>query len=95
MVALKIANWNIEWMNRWFTGDSQGAPRWKDPDEIPGTVTDIRALAGRVAGVIDAMAADILTVQEGPSRREETAFFVAECLGDRYDVVGPAGSGQP
>ena len=94
MAELKIANWNIEWMNRWFTGDNDGAPQWKDPDEIPGDVRDIRALAGRIAGVIEAMKPDILTVQEGPSRKAEMAFFVAECLGGRYEVVGPAGSGQ-
>lgn len=93
MTRMKIANWNIEWMNRWFTGDNDGAPRWKPSAEIAG-VSDIEALANRIGGVIEALGADIVTLQEGPSRRAEMALFVRDCLGDRYEIVGPAGQGQ-
>ena len=93
MATLKIANWNIEWMNRWFTGDNAGAPVLKPSSQISG-VTDIDALATRVANVITGMNADILTVQEGPSRKSEMALFVAQFLGDAYDIAGPVGKGQ-
>lgn len=93
MATVKIANWNIEWMNRWFTGDNDGAPRFKPSSEISG-VTDIAALAGRVANVVTALNADILAVQEGPSRRTEMALFVRDFLNDGYEIVGPAGKGQ-
>ncbi len=82
--TLKIANWNIEWMNRWFSADTE-APRLRDGME---------GLACRVANVIDALKADVLTIQEGPSRRSEMELFVEKCLEGSYDVAGPAGKGQ-
>ncbi|MEO1018579.1 MAG: endonuclease/exonuclease/phosphatase family protein, partial [Pseudomonadota bacterium] len=90
---MKVANWNIEWMNRWFTGDDDGAPRFKAPSEIAG-VTNIEDLALRVAQVILALDADVLTIQEGPSRRAEMALFVREFLNDRFEIFGPVGMGQ-
>lgn len=93
MAKLKIANWNIEWMNRWFTGDNDGAPQFKPSAEIQG-VSDIDALAKRVANVINGLDADILTIQEGPSRKREMALFVGKYLNDGYKIHGPAGKGQ-
>ena len=93
MPVLKIANWNIEWMNRWFTADDCGAPKLRPSCEICG-VTNIDSLAERVASVITGLKADILTVQEGPSRKSEMALFVKSFLGDQFSVVGPAGKGQ-
>ena len=93
MTTLKIANWNIEWMNRWFTADHHGAPNLKRSSEICG-VTDINALAERVANVIEGLKADILTIQEGPSRKCEMALFVEKFLSNQIDIVGPAGKGQ-
>ena len=92
MAELRVGNWNVEWMNRWFTSDRSEA-EWKASGDISG-VSDIDDLARRVAGVIEAMAPDVLTIQEGPSRREELALFVDGPLGGRYEIVGPAGSGQ-
>lgn len=92
MAELRVSNWNVEWMNRWFTNDGTRAA-WKADGDIAG-VSDIAGLAARVAGVIDAMAPDILTLQEGPSRREELALFVDDHLGGRFDIIGPAGKGQ-
>tara|TARA_R100000030_G_scaffold10241_1_gene6976 strand:+ start:1166 stop:2206 length:1041 start_codon:yes stop_codon:yes gene_type:complete len=93
MLNLKIANWNIEWMNRWFTSDSAGPAELKASSDIGG-VTDIQALAARVAAVITDLDADVIAVQEGPSRRSEMALFVSTFLNDAYEVIGPAGSGQ-
>jgi endonuclease/exonuclease/phosphatase family metal-dependent hydrolase len=89
---MKIANWNIEWMNRWFSPDTE-QPVLRPSEEISG-VTDIRDLAERVARVIDGLEADVLTIQEGPSRRAEMRLFVSEFLGDRYSIIGPSGKGQ-
>jgi endonuclease/exonuclease/phosphatase family metal-dependent hydrolase len=89
---MKIANWNIEWMNRWFSPDSETAAL-RPADQVRG-VTDLEALCGRVARVIDALAADVLTIQEGPSRRAELQLFVDRFLDGRYDILGPSGSGQ-
>ena len=89
---MKIANWNIEWMNHWFSPDSE-QPVLRPSDQVRG-VTDIRDLCERVARVIDSLDADVLTVQEGPSRRAEMQLFVSEFLDDRYQVIGPSGKGQ-
>jgi len=89
---MKIANWNIEWMNRWFSADRDD-PELRPSHEISG-VTDIKALCGRVARVIDDLEADVLTIQEGPSRLDEMELFVSQFLGNRYTVIGPAGKGQ-
>lgn len=57
---MKLANWNIEWMNDWFTADRR-SPELRPSDQIDG-VTDINDLCTRVARVIDDLAADVLTI---------------------------------
>jgi len=93
MPEIKVANWNIEWMNRWFTEDGAGAPQLRRPEEVSG-VTDLEDLCRRVAAVIDTIDPDVLTVQEGPSRKSEMGLFVRTFLGDRFEIFGPAGKGQ-
>ncbi|MGF1552165.1 MAG: endonuclease/exonuclease/phosphatase family protein [Paracoccaceae bacterium] len=90
MATLTIGNWNVEWMNRWFAPD-RAAPVWK---RATAGVTDLQGLAARVAGVIEGMGADIVTLQEGPSRFDEMALFVRDHLGDAWAIAGPAGKGQ-
>ena len=91
-MELRVANWNIEWMNRWFAADD-GPARFRKSREISG-VTDISDLATRVAKVIQDMEADLVNIQEGPSRRSEMDLFVGTYLNGKYDVIGPAGKGQ-
>jgi hypothetical protein len=74
---VKIANWIIEWMNYCFTPISPGPPGWRVNNPNRG-ITDIGALAGRVAGVIRALNAEVITIQEGPSRQSEMQLFVDE-----------------
>ena len=93
MTLLKIANWNVEWMNRWFTADDAGAPRLRRSEEVAG-VSDLQGLCTRVAAVIEAIDADLVALQEGPSRKSEMSLFVSQFLGDRYEIQGPAGRGQ-
>lgn len=89
---MKIANWNIEWMNDWFTPISAGAPAWRTANESRG-ITDVAALAGRVARVIRALQAEVITIQEGPSRAGEMQLFVDDFLDGGFEVFGPTGRG--
>lgn len=87
---MKIVNWNIEWMNRWFSGNAQ--PQWGsrslDADEA-------RQCARRAASVITTTAPDLLCLQEGPSHLAEMALFVREFLGDSYEpLIGADGGAQ-
>ncbi len=82
---MKLVNWNIEWMNDWFIPISQGAPAWRTDN--PGrNLTDIASLAGRVADVISRLRADVVTVQEGPSRLGEMKLFVDDYLDGEFKI---------
>lgn len=85
---MRLMTWNIEWMNKWFVGG--GTVAWK-PDG--GTIKEVKKLAERVAKVIQAVDPDVLTVQEGPSDRQEMALFVSDCLKNAdgkpaFDILG-------
>lgn len=74
---MRILNWNIEWMNRWFTGNA--TPDWGSREL---TADDARAVAGRVARVISRLDPDVICLQEGPSAKEEMQLFLDTCLTD-------------
>ncbi|CTQ48332.1 endonuclease/exonuclease/phosphatase family protein [Jannaschia donghaensis] len=85
---MRVVNWNIEWMNRWFRGNA--SPSWGtfDPDRGSGlTSDDAREAAGRVARVVATLSPDVLCLQEGPSAVEEMQLFLD-------DVVTPATGAQ-
>lgn len=82
---MKLCNWNIEWMNRWFLPDRVAAA-WKSASD--------KALGDRVAKVIQSIDPDVVTIQEGPSRLVEMELFVDNCLANKYDIIGPSGKGQ-
>lgn len=90
---MKVVNWNIEWMNDWFTLISAGPPAWRDANPERG-ISDVRALAERVANVIRALAPDVLAIQEGPSRASALQLFVDTHLGGAFEVHGPTGRGS-
>ncbi|OZG70793.1 hypothetical protein BTA51_24185 [Hahella sp. CCB-MM4] len=79
-------------MNHWFSPDSQN-PAWRKSAEIRG-VSDINALATRVANVIESIDPDVLCIQEGPSRYSEAELFINDYLNGAYEIFGPSGSGQ-
>ncbi len=68
---MKIVNWNIEWMNRWFTGNDR--PDWGSSELTPDQA---RIAAGRAAAVIRDLAPDLVCIQEGPSSIEEMQLFI-------------------
>jgi hypothetical protein len=89
---MKIADWNIRWMNDWFTPISAGPPGWRTSNPGRG-ISGVRALADRVAQVIRALAPDVVAIQEGPSRAGEMQLFVNDHLDGAFDVFGPTGRG--
>jgi hypothetical protein len=81
---MRVANWNIEWMNNWFVGGDDVefresyAPRGKPGDAI----ADVDSLCRRVASVILSLDPDALCVQEGPSDIREMELFISTYLQD-------------
>ncbi|MCE8472804.1 hypothetical protein LZ189_27845, partial [Rhodovulum sulfidophilum] len=91
---MKIVDWNLEWMNRWFSGNAR--PRWGSGELTPD---EARICARKAAAVIDALAPDLLCLQEGPSAEAEMALFIEEFLSDadgpRYEaLIGSDGGAQ-
>ena len=87
---MRILNWNIEWMNNWFVGGN--AVAFRDQHESTG-ITDVADLCRRVAGVINDIDPDVVTVQEGPSDIREMLLFTDQYLVDNagqplYEVFG-------
>jgi endonuclease/exonuclease/phosphatase family metal-dependent hydrolase len=87
MGTLRIATYNIEWMNNWFV---KGKPKLRTR---PGTgmgrnPKNAQLVAERVASVIRDIDAHIIGVQEGPSTLEQMQFFVDEFLDKKYKAFG-------
>ncbi|MHC0054184.1 endonuclease/exonuclease/phosphatase family protein [Actibacterium sp. D379-3] len=74
---MKIVNWNIEWMNRWFSGNAM--PIWSSTSL---SSDQAQTVARKVANVIRALDPDILSLQEGPSALAEMQLFLAGFLSD-------------
>jgi Endonuclease/Exonuclease/phosphatase family len=100
MATLRIASVNGEWMNNWFTSDGQPAafvPSFKLPGETLSNSTD--KTASKLAAEIIAIKADVLAVEEAPSRKEELDLFVSQYLsgpgGPTYQtILGDSGGAQ-
>jgi endonuclease/exonuclease/phosphatase family metal-dependent hydrolase len=86
MPTLRIASANLEWMNYWFTNDSDPVG-WKSTFVQDGQTNNTARTAKRAAAMIRAINPDILALEEGPSRDGELALFIKDHLAD--------GSGQP
>ena len=73
--VMRIVNWNIEWMNKWFSGNNN--PSWGsrslDADEA-------KMCAQKASAVINDLDPDLLCIQEGPSAQAEMNLFVDEFL---------------
>ncbi|WP_206069094.1 endonuclease/exonuclease/phosphatase family protein [Nonomuraea composti] len=98
MTNLKVATVNGEWMNDWFTADAETAafvPTFSKDGEHGVTAQ----AAGRLAGLISALDADIVALVEAPSRPAELKLFIDEYLSENghpaYDfVLGDSGGSQ-
>lgn len=91
---MKVMNWNIEWMNNWFSGNHE--PRWGSGSL---SAEEAQRVAEKVARVIRRTSPDILSVQEGPSAAQEMQLFLDDHLSDGgaplYEaLIGKAGGAQ-
>lgn len=76
MTQFTIATVNGEWMNDWFSPDADPAVAWRPTFTRDGVQCDSEQAAGLLAGLISDLDADIVAVQEAPSRAAELALFV-------------------
>lgn len=72
-----IMDWNIEWMNKWFSGNHD--PAWGSNSL---SANDAKSAAQKAANVIRAVDPDILCLQEGPSAIQEMQLFLDDFLSD-------------
>ena len=94
MPTVRICSINVEWMNDWFTPDSEPAA-FRPQFRRDGQVNDTAETAQRLADMITAIEPHIVAIQEGPSRAAELALFVREYLGDAYRFfLGDSGGQQ-
>jgi len=77
MPIVRIANANLEWMNYWFTNDSD-AIGWRPTFTQDGQTYQTAETAQRAAAMIRAIDPDILGVEEGPSREGELGLFIRD-----------------
>jgi endonuclease/exonuclease/phosphatase family metal-dependent hydrolase len=95
MARVRICSVNGEWMNDWFTADADPAVNWRPQFTRDGQINDTEQTAGRLAAMIGAIDADVVALQEGPSRAAELELFVRDHLADEYDLfLGDSGAAQ-
>jgi endonuclease/exonuclease/phosphatase family metal-dependent hydrolase len=94
MPQVKIASLNTEWMTNFF---ETGTDRfWQGPSRskgLGGKPKDVQAVCARLGGLITAVDADVLGIQEGPPLKEQMQRFVKDHLNNAYTVFSmPDGS---
>lgn len=82
--ALRMAQFNIEWMSDWFAPEGTAFVAANPAKEI----ADVDALCRKVAQVIRASLPDVLSVEEGPATKEQMELFVTRYLDGQYLVYG-------
>ena len=98
MPMIRVCSCNGEWMNDWFTPDAEAAAL-KPTFTRDGHTSNTIATATRLAAVIRAVDADIVALQEAPSRPAELHLFIQQFLSDagipRYQFfLGDSGGAQ-
>ncbi len=100
MPAIKLASWNGEWMNNWFApGSGPAAFRLPTFPDADGSPNDTVETASRSAALIRAVDADVLALQEAPSRLEELVLFISQYLSENGSpiyscLIGDTGGAQ-
>jgi endonuclease/exonuclease/phosphatase family metal-dependent hydrolase len=98
MPTIRICSFNGEWMNNWFTPDALAVdfkPTFPQDNHVNNTAQTV----GRAGALLRAIDADIVALQEAPSRAEELALFIQDQLSDngapRYQFfLGDSGGAQ-
>jgi endonuclease/exonuclease/phosphatase family metal-dependent hydrolase len=94
MPTVRICSVNAEWMNDWFTPDSEPAT-FRPQFRRDGEVNDTAETARRLAAMLQAIDAPVIALQEAPSRLAELTLFVDTYLDGAYDVLlGESGGAQ-
>src|SRR6266540_877258 len=86
MPTVTICGFNVEWMNDWFTADADPVA-FRPTFERDGHTSNTIQTAIRTAGLIRAVDADILAIEEGPSRTAELGLFVQDYLSDNGEPL--------
>ena len=98
MPTRRICSFNGEWMNDWFTPDAEAAafkPTFVRDNHVNNTAQTV----SRAGTLLRALDADIIALQEAPSRAAELALFIQDQLSDngvpRYQFfLGDSGGAQ-
>jgi endonuclease/exonuclease/phosphatase family metal-dependent hydrolase len=98
MPTIRVCSCNGEWMNDWFAPDA-GAPALRPTFTRDGHTSNTALTAGRLAAELRAIDADIVAMQEAPSRAPEMQLFIDRFLSDagvpRYRFfLGDSGGAQ-
>jgi hypothetical protein len=98
MPTRRICSFNGEWMNDWFTPDAE-AVAFKPTFVRDNHVNNTAQTVGRAGTLLRALDADIIALQEAPSRAAELALFIQDQLSDngmpRYQFfLGDSGGAQ-
>ncbi len=90
---MRICSVNAEWMNDWFTPDDEPVA-FRAQFRRDGVANDTAVTAGRLAAMLQAIDADVIAIQEGPSRAAELALFVDAYLDGAYEFFHGDSGGQ-
>ncbi len=90
---MRICSVNVEWMNDWFTSDDEPVA-FRRQFRRDGQLNDTAETAGRLAALLRSIDADVIAIQEGPSRAAELALFVDEYLEGAYEFFHGDSGGQ-
>ena len=82
MPTVTICSLNVEWMNDWFTADADPTVAFKPTFTRDGHTSTTAEVSTRTSGLIRALDADVLAIEEGPSRPAELALFIKDFLSD-------------
>ena len=95
MDAIRIAVWNMEWMNDLFTSNDQ-APAFRPDDEEPAhsSGTTIKQRRDDLSGMLKELDADVVVVVEGPNRSEELQLFFNKDLPGAWQTWVQPTAGQ-
>ncbi len=98
MPRIRLANQNCEWMNTFFGPDAK-APAWLKTGQIDQQKYNVDRAASRLGALLLSLDADVICIQEAPSRAGELELFVERYLkvsgGPAYDyLLGDTGGEQ-
>lgn len=98
MPPIRLASQNCEWMNNFFGADSEPAA-WLKTGKLDGSSFSVDDASRRLAGLLLSLDADVICIQEAPSRPAELELFVERYLrqagAPAYDyLLGDTGGQQ-